>query len=137
MKLEISLLDRFKLQINFEFKEREVGKNIVILGKNPEWTRLCNLIINLGSSIGLQRNWWGWKAKIKFNKYVRNIFFLIQTFTMPKLSRNKIPQICTDFGILYLLGWKFQKRKILVIILFGLEVLFVIILGFLEHLELL
>jgi hypothetical protein len=36
MKLEISLLDRFKLQINFEFKEREVGKNIVILGKNPE-----------------------------------------------------------------------------------------------------
>jgi hypothetical protein len=27
MKLEISLLDRFKLQINFEFKEREVGKN--------------------------------------------------------------------------------------------------------------
>jgi hypothetical protein len=26
MKLEISLLDRFKLQINFEFKEREVGK---------------------------------------------------------------------------------------------------------------
>jgi hypothetical protein len=36
MKLEISLLDRFKLQIKFEFKEREVGKKIVILGKNPE-----------------------------------------------------------------------------------------------------
>jgi len=36
MKLEISLLDRFKLQINFEFKEREVGKKIVILGKNLE-----------------------------------------------------------------------------------------------------
>jgi len=56
---------------------------------------------------------------------------------MPKLPRNKRPQICTDFGILFLLGWKFQKRKILVIILFGLEVLFVIVLGFLEHLELL
>jgi hypothetical protein len=26
-KSENSLLDRFKLQINFEFKEREVGKN--------------------------------------------------------------------------------------------------------------
>jgi hypothetical protein len=36
MKLEISLLDRFKLQINCEFKEREVGKKIVILGKNLE-----------------------------------------------------------------------------------------------------
>jgi hypothetical protein len=35
-KLENSLLDRFKLQINFEFKEREVGKKIVICGKNPE-----------------------------------------------------------------------------------------------------
>jgi len=35
-KLENSLLDRFKLQINFEFKEREVGKKIVIFGKNPE-----------------------------------------------------------------------------------------------------
>jgi hypothetical protein len=36
MKLENSLLDRFKLQINFEFKEREVGKKIVIFGKNPK-----------------------------------------------------------------------------------------------------
>jgi hypothetical protein len=31
MKLEISLLDRFKLQINFEFKEREVGKKLLFL----------------------------------------------------------------------------------------------------------
>jgi len=31
MKLEISLLDRFKLQINFEFKEREVGKKSLFL----------------------------------------------------------------------------------------------------------
>jgi hypothetical protein len=68
----------------------------------------------------------------KFNKYVRNIFFLIQRFTMPKSHRNKRPQICTNFGILFLLGWKFQKRKRLVIILFGLVDLFVIVLGFLE-----
>jgi hypothetical protein len=31
MKLEISLLDRFKRQINFEFKEREVGKKLLFL----------------------------------------------------------------------------------------------------------
>jgi hypothetical protein len=31
MKLEISLLDRFKLQINFEFKGREVGKKLIFL----------------------------------------------------------------------------------------------------------
>jgi len=31
MKLENSLLDRFKLQINFEFKEREVGKKSLFL----------------------------------------------------------------------------------------------------------
>jgi hypothetical protein len=56
---------------------------------------------------------------------------------MPKLPRNKRQQICTDFGILFLLGWKFQKMKKLVIILFGLEDLFIIVLGFLELLELL
>jgi len=56
---------------------------------------------------------------------------------MPKLPRNKEPQICTNFGILFLLGLKFQKRKRLVIILFGLEDLFIIVLGFLELLELL
>jgi hypothetical protein len=65
------------------------------------------------------------------------MFFLIQMFTMLKWPQNKRPQICTDFGILFLLGWKFQKRKRLVIILFGLENLFVIVLGFLELLELL
>jgi hypothetical protein len=31
MKLEISLLDIFKLQINFEFKEREGGKKSLFL----------------------------------------------------------------------------------------------------------
>jgi len=51
---------------------------------------------------------------------------------MPKFPRNKRPQICTNFRILFLLGWKFQKKKILVIILFGLEDLFIIFLGFLE-----
>jgi hypothetical protein len=51
---------------------------------------------------------------------------------MPKLPRNKRPQICTNFGFLFLLGWKFQKKKRLVIILFGLEDLFIIVLGFIE-----
>jgi len=55
---------------------------------------------------------------------------------MPKSPRNKRPQICTNFGIIFLLGWKFQKRKRLVIILFGLDDLFIIFLGFLEHLDL-
>lgn len=137
MKMEISLLDRFKLQINFEFKERDVGKKIVILGKNPEWAYLINLIITFGSSIRFKWNLWCWKAKTKWNKYVRNSCFLIQTFTMPKLFYYKRPQICTDFGIIFLLGWKFQKRKRLVIILFGLEDLFIIVLRFLELLELL
>jgi hypothetical protein len=56
---------------------------------------------------------------------------------MPKLPRNKRPQICKNFGILFLLGLNFQKRKRLVLILFKLEDLFVIVLGFLELLELL
>jgi hypothetical protein len=56
---------------------------------------------------------------------------------MPKSPCNKEPQICTNFGIIFLLGWKFQKRKRLVIILFGLEDLFIIVLGFLELLKLL
>jgi hypothetical protein len=46
-------------------------------------------------------------------------------------------QICTNFGIIFLLGWKFEKMKRLVLILFGLEGLFIIVLGFLELLELL
>jgi hypothetical protein len=121
----------------------EVGKltfgwqKIFIFGKNPEWACLSNLIITFGSSIRLQWNWSSWKATKKLNKYVRNRVFLIRTFTMPNLPRNKRPQICTDFGILFLLGWKFQKRKRLVIILFGLEDLFIIFLRFLELLELL
>jgi hypothetical protein len=56
---------------------------------------------------------------------------------MPKSLCNKRPQICTNFGNLFLLGWKFQKRKRLVIILFGLEDLFIIVIGFLELLKLL
>jgi hypothetical protein len=56
---------------------------------------------------------------------------------MPKFPRNKRTQICTNFGNLFLLGWKFQKRKRLVIILFGLEDLCIIVIGFLELLELL
>jgi hypothetical protein len=56
---------------------------------------------------------------------------------MPKSPHNKRLQICTNFEIIFLLGWKFQKTKRLVIILFGLEDLFIIFIGFLEHLELL
>jgi len=77
------------------------------------------------------------KANKKINNYVRSKDFLIRTFTMSKLLRNKRSQICTNFGILFLLGWKFQKRKRLVIILFGLEDLFIIVLRFLGLLELL
>jgi hypothetical protein len=32
-------------------------------------------------------------------------------FIMPKLPRNKRPQICTNFRIIFLLGWKFQKKE--------------------------
>jgi hypothetical protein len=56
---------------------------------------------------------------------------------MPKWPRNKRPQICTDFRILFLLGWKFQKRRRLVIILFRLENLLRIVIGILELLKLL
>jgi hypothetical protein len=80
---------------------------------------------------------WRWKAKRKINKYVRNRFFLIRTFTMPKSPQNKRPQICTDFRIIFLLGWKFQIRRRLVIILFGLENLLRIVIGILELLKLL
>jgi hypothetical protein len=47
------------------------------------------------SRIGLQQYWWHWKYKTKCNKSVRNRFFLIWTFIMPKLPRNKGPQIST------------------------------------------
>jgi hypothetical protein len=56
---------------------------------------------------------------------------------MPNLPLNKRPQICTNFGLIFLLGWKFQKKKRLAIILFRREDLFIIFLGFLELLELL
>jgi hypothetical protein len=39
-------------------------------------------IITFASYIGLQLNWWCWKANKIFNKYVRNSFSLIRTFTM-------------------------------------------------------
>jgi hypothetical protein len=58
-------------------------------------------------------------------------------FTMPKFPRNKGLRICMNFGIIFVLGLKFQKKKRLVLILFRLGDLFIIVLGFLGLLELL
>jgi len=49
-------------------------------------------IITFLSDIRLQLNLWRWKANKKCNKYVRNRFSQIRTFTMPKLPRSKGPQ---------------------------------------------
>jgi len=49
-------------------------------------------IITFASDIGLQQNWWRWKANKNKNKYVRNNFSLIRTFTISKSHCNKRPQ---------------------------------------------
>jgi hypothetical protein len=51
-------------------------------------TCLGVLIITFYSDIRLQWNWWRWKDNKKWNKYVRNRFFLIWKYTMPKSPRN-------------------------------------------------
>jgi hypothetical protein len=66
------------------------------------------LIITFGSDIGLQLNWWLWKANKKSNKYVRNSFSLIQMFTMPKFHCNKIPQFWTNLESFSYLDWSFN-----------------------------
>jgi hypothetical protein len=52
---------------------------------------------NFFSSIRL---WWRWKVKKKRNKYARNRFFLIQTFTIPKrpaIKNHKSVRIWNPF----------------------------------------
>jgi len=44
----------------------------------------------------------------KWNKYVRNNFSLIQTFTMPKLPCNKRPQFWTNLESFSYLDWNFN-----------------------------
>jgi hypothetical protein len=65
-------------------------------------------IITCGSDIELQWNGWRWKAHKKCNKYVRNIFSLIRTFTMPKSPRNKRPQFLTNLESFSYLDWSFN-----------------------------
>jgi len=69
---------------------------------------LSVLIITFDSDIGFQWNWWRWKYKRKLNKYVRNIFFQIRTFTMSKSSRNKRPQSWTNLESFSYLDWSFN-----------------------------
>jgi hypothetical protein len=66
------------------------------------------LIITFWSDIGLQWNWCRWKANKKWNKYVRNIFSIIQMFTMPKSSCNKRLQFWTNLESFSYLDWSFN-----------------------------
>jgi hypothetical protein len=65
-------------------------------------------IITFASDIGLQWNWWCWKANKIFNKYVRNSFSIIRTFTMPKSPRNKRPQLWPNLESFSYLDWSFN-----------------------------
>jgi len=65
-------------------------------------------IITFASNIGLQWNWWRWKANKIFNKYVKNSFSLIRTFTMLKLHRNKRPQFLPNLESFSYLDWSFN-----------------------------
>jgi len=67
--------------------------------------------------------------EIGFSKFGR-----LPCQNFPAIKDRKSVRILESFS--YLNG-NFRKRKRLVIILFGLEDLFIIVLGFLEHLELL
>jgi hypothetical protein len=69
---------------------------------------LSFLIITFGSDIGFQWNWCRWKDNKKLNKYVRNIFFPIQIFTMPKSPHNKRPQFWTNLESFSYLDWSFN-----------------------------
>lgn len=66
------------------------------------------LIITFASDIGLQRNWWRWKANKTLNKYVRNRLSQIQTFTISKLPRNKRPQFWPNLESFSYLDWSFN-----------------------------
>jgi len=131
-----SLLERFNSKSILNLRKKKSAKSVIFL-KNPEWARLCILIVIFSSNIGLWWNWWRWKAKNKCKKYVRNKFFLIRTFTIPKRPDNKESQICTNLESFSYLDWNFKKMKRFVLILFGLGDQFMIFLGFLGFLVLL
>jgi len=65
-------------------------------------------IITFVSDIGFQWNWWRWKDNKIFNKYIRNSFSLIRTFTMLKLPRNKRPQFLPNLESFSYLDWSFN-----------------------------
>jgi len=65
-------------------------------------------IITFASNIGLQWNWWSWKANKKSNKYIRNSFSQIRTFTMSKSPRNKGPQFWPNLESFSYLDWSFN-----------------------------
>jgi hypothetical protein len=74
------------------------------------WFCICLsiLIITFGSNIGLQQNWWHWKDNKKCNKYVRNIFSQIRTFTILKSLHNKRPQFWLNLESFSYLDWSFN-----------------------------
>jgi hypothetical protein len=71
-------------------------------------TYLSVLIITFCSNLRLQWNWRRWKDNKKWNKYFWNRFFLIQTFSMPKLPHNKQLQIWTNLESFSYLDWIFN-----------------------------
>jgi hypothetical protein len=103
-------LERFNSKSILNLRKKKSAKSVIFL-KNPEWARLCILIVIFSSNIGLWWNWWRWKAKNKCKKYVRNKFFLIRTFTIPKRPDNKESQICTNLESFSYLDWNFKKNE--------------------------
>jgi hypothetical protein len=71
-------------------------------------TCLSVLIVTFVSYIRLQLNWWSWKENKKWNKYWRNIFFLIMIFTMSKLPHNKRLQFRMNLESFSYLDWSFN-----------------------------
>jgi len=70
-------------------------------------TCLNVLIISFCSNIGFPWNWWYSKVIKKLNKYIRNSFFQIRTFTMLKSPWSKILQIWTNLESFFLLELNF------------------------------
>jgi len=71
-------------------------------------TCLSVWIITFASYIWLQWNLWHYKPNKKCNKYIRNSFFPIRTFTMSKSPRNKRPQFWTNLESFSYLDWSFN-----------------------------
>lgn len=71
-------------------------------------TYLSIWILTFVSDIGLQPNWWRWKANKTLNKYVRNRISQIRTFTISKSPRNKGPQFWPNLESFSYLDWSFN-----------------------------